>query len=264
MHITHLPTTWRARVSRWRISGSLAITALVLAACGGGSGSGSTDTLPSSAPVKSETAQVRTVNALDDAAVATLSVGNQPVNSAGVDAPVSEFASMADGSTVSLAATAESSSNPANGAGQGNSSAVSVPMTARKGDKVTVFAMGDSSSVRTMHIKQNSSDVPADQTGVRVLHAAPRVPAVDIYVSAPDAALPATPTIAALAFANFAPPPDQSSLKVPKGNYQIRLTAAGSKDVVFDSGSVPFPGGQELLIAALLRRRFSREFAALA
>ncbi len=249
MHITHLPPKLRDRLSHWRISGSLAIAALVLAACGGGSGGA--DAPPSSTPVNSEAAQVRTVNALDDAAVATLSVGSKPVNSADVDAPVSEFANMAAGSTVSLAVSAEGSSNQANSADLGSSSAVSVPMTASKGDKVTVFAMGDSSSMRTMHIRQNSSDVPADQTGVRVLHAAPRVPAVDIYVSAPDTALPATPTIGALAFANFAPPPDQSSLKVPKGNYQIRLTASGSKDVVFDSGSVAFPGGQELLIAAL-------------
>jgi Domain of unknown function (DUF4397) len=250
MQITSQTIGLRERLARWRITGTLVAAALVLAACGGG-GSGSADAPPSSSLVTSEAAQVRTVNALDDAAVAKLSVGSTQVNSADVDAPVSEFASMANSATISLSVEAEGSTAKAEGAIVGSNSAVSVPMTASKGDKVTVFAMGDSSSVRTMHIKQNSSDVPADQTGVRVLHAAPRVPTVDIYVSAPDTALPATPTIAALAFANFAPPPAQSSLKVPKGNYQIRLTAAGSKEVVFDSGSVTFPGGQELLIAAL-------------
>jgi Domain of unknown function (DUF4397) len=252
MNITYPRHALQERLARWRIIGSMAAAAFVLAACGGGSDSPST-TPPGSAPspIAAESAQVRMVNALDDAAVATLSASSKPINTADVDTPVSEFAKVADNAPISLAAVAEASSALPPLADAGSSSAISVPMSATKGDKITVFAMGDSSAVRTMHIKQNSSNVPADQTGVRVLHAAPRVPAVDIYVSAPDAALPNTPTISALSFANFAPPPDQASLKVPKGNYQIRLTAAGSKDVVFDSGSVPFPGGQELLIAAL-------------
>lgn len=255
MHITHPATGLSARLARWRISGSLIAAAFALAACGGGAGSGSTDAPVSSIPVATESAMVRTVNALDDPAIATLSADSLAANSANVDAPVSEFAKVADNAVLSMAVVAEGSSalgDQTKGADQqGSSSAISVPIAAAKGDKVTVFAMGDSSAVRTVHIKHNTTDVPADQTGVRVLHAAPRVPAVDIYVSAPGAALPGTPTIAALAFANFAPPPDKSSLKVPKGSYQVRLTAAGSKDVVFDSGTVAFPGGQELLIAAL-------------
>ncbi len=240
MHITHLASRLQERLTHWRISGCLAAAAFVLAACGGGG----SDSPPASPQAAADSAQVRTVNALDDAAITTLSAGSKAVNSADVDAPVSEFAKVADNAPISLAAAVESSGAQTPTAELGSSSAISVPMNATKGDKITVFAMGDSSNVRTMHIKQNSTNVPADQTGVRVLHAAPRVPAVDIYVSAPDAALPTTPTISSLSFANFAPPPDQASLKVPKGNYQIRLTAAGSKDVVFDSGSVPFPGGQ--------------------
>ena len=252
MKIKSLAPSLRERLERWRIGGSLAVTALFLAACGGGGGSGTADTPTANPPVLSQSAQVRTVNALDDPAVATLSAGSQAANSADVDSPVSEFAQVSDNAAMSLAVVAEGSSAAAGaGAQAGSSSAVSVPMTAGKGEKVTVFAMGDSGAVRSMHYKHNSTDVAADQTGVRVLHAAPRVPTVDIYVTAPDAALPGTPTIAALAFANFAPAADKASLKVPKGSYQIRLTAAGSKDVVFDSGTVQFPGGQELLIAAL-------------
>ncbi len=254
MKIKSLAPSFRERLASWRIAGSLAVATLFLAACGGGGGtadSPTTGTSPGPTPVVAS-AQVRTVNALDDAAVAKLSAGSEMANSADVDSPVSEFAKVADNAPMSIAVVAEGSSSATSaGAQAGSSSAVSIPMTAGKGDKVTVFAMGDSSAVRTMHFKQGITNVAADQTGVRVLHAASRVPTVDIYVSAPGAALPATPTIAALAFANFAPPPDKDSLKVPKGNYQIRLTAAGSKDVVFDSGSVTFPGGQELLIAAL-------------
>jgi hypothetical protein len=259
MQITFLVPRFKASLARWRLSGAVVAVAVVLAACGGG-GSGDGAQAPAGAVPSAistpatQSAQVRTVNALDDPAVATLSAGSQALNASDVDSPVSDFASVADNAAISLAVVAEGSSattEQAKVASQGSSSAISVPMNTGRGDKVTVFAMGESGNVRTVHIKQSTTDVAADKTGVRVLHAAPRVPTVDIYVSAPGAALPGTPTIAALAFANFAPPPDQASLKVPKGSYQVRLTAAGSKDVVFDSGTVTFPGGQELLIAAL-------------
>lgn len=264
MHITHfdpqsaqqpqLHPQLRSRFAHWRATLSIAAAGLILAACGGGGGGG-TDTPSTSPPIAAAGGVVRTVNALDDPAMATLSAGSKTINSADIDAPVSEFTEVASDAAMSLSVVAEASNSPselAKPASQmGSTSAVSVPMSAGKGEKVTVFAMGDSSAVRTMHIKHNTTDVAADQTGVRVLHAAPRVPTVDVYLSTPDAALPGTPTIAALAFANFAPAADKSSLKVPKGSYQIRLTAAGSKTVVFDSGTVQFPGGQELLIAAL-------------
>jgi hypothetical protein len=45
----------------------------------------------------------------------------------------------------------------------------------------------------------------AGQAKVRVVHGAPAVPNVDIFVTAPNDALPATPTIANLAFAGQAP-----------------------------------------------------------
>jgi hypothetical protein len=252
MHITHLASGLSARLARLKITCGLAAAALLMVACGG---SGSGDTPTAGTPVATQQGQVRTVNALDDPAVATLSSGSKTVNSADIDTPVSEFSNVANNAAMSIAVLAEDSLKPAGVAKPasqlGSSSAVSIPMTAASGERVTVFAMGDSSAVRTMQYKHSTTGIPADQTGVRVLHAASRVPTVDVYVSAPGAALPATPTIAALAFANFAPAPDQASLKVPQGSYQIRLTAAGDKNVVFDSGSVVFPGGQELLIAAL-------------
>ena len=141
----------RERLRRWRIGGSLAVAALFLAACGGGGGS-SADAPVANPPVVAESAQVRTVNALDDAAVAKLSAGSEATNSADVDSPVSEFAKVADNAPMSLSVVAETSSSAAGASAQsGSSSAVSVPMTAGKGDKVTVFAMGDSGAVRSMH-----------------------------------------------------------------------------------------------------------------
>jgi hypothetical protein len=263
-------TESNARATRWRLRGLMAIAAsIVLTACGGGGGQAADASLssqsPSSAAVVANTAkaQVRTVNALDDAAEATLSAGASSINQASTDAPVSDFADMPTNAALSLAVSPELAGDAAvaqkgavsgsssNSVSKGSSSAISVPMEASPGEQVTVFATGDSSSATTLTFKQKASDVAAGQTGVRVLHAASSVPAVDIYVSAPDAALPATPTIAALGYTSFAPKIGDASLKVPAGDYQIRITLAGKTDVVFDSGKVALPGGQDVLVVAI-------------
>jgi Domain of unknown function (DUF4397) len=259
---TRRPAPWPAR---WTLRGLLA-SAIVstLVACGGGGGAqNSPPPSPTAASPVAGTvmAQVRTVNALDDAGAATLSTGDIAVNQANTDSPVSEFAEVAVNSAMSLAVTPETGADAAlapkdaSAVGspssfKGSSSAVSVPMDALPGERITVIATGDSSRANSLTFK-HKTDVAAGQTGVRVLHAAARVPAVDIYVSAPDAALPATPTIAALSYTNFAPKIGDASLKVPAGDYQIRITLAGKTDVVFDSGKVALPDGQDVLIAAI-------------
>ena len=87
---------------------------------------------------------------------------------------------------------------------------------------------------------------------VRVVHGAPAVPAVDIYVTAPGAALPASPTIAGLAYRSAAPASGSPALQVPGGDYQIRATVAGQPAAIaFDSGKVSLAAGGDLLIVAI-------------
>jgi len=87
---------------------------------------------------------------------------------------------------------------------------------------------------------------------VRVVHGAPAVPAVDVYVTAPGAALPAAPTIRALAYKSAAPASGSAALQVPGGDYQIRATVAGQPaSIAFDSGKVTLPAGADLLIVAI-------------
>jgi hypothetical protein len=88
---------------------------------------------------------------------------------------------------------------------------------------------------------------------VRVVHGAPGVPTVDIYVTAPGAPLPASPTIPALAYTAVAPASGSDALEVTGGSYEIRATVTGdqSKTVVFDSGSVSLPANADLLVTAI-------------
>jgi hypothetical protein len=93
----------------------------------------------------------------------------------------------------------------------------------------------------------------AGNVKVRVVHGAPGVPAVDVYVTAPGAALPDTPTISGLAYAAVAPGSGEKALEVAGGTYEIRITAAAdqAKTVVFDSGAVPLPADGDLLVTAI-------------
>jgi hypothetical protein len=88
---------------------------------------------------------------------------------------------------------------------------------------------------------------------VRVVHGAPGVPTVDIYVTAPGVALPASPSIPGLQYTAVAPASGSKALELTGGSYEIRATVTGdqSKTVVFDSGTVSLPANADLLVTAI-------------
>jgi FlaG/FlaF family flagellin (archaellin) len=82
----------------------------------------------------------------------------------------------------------------------------------------------------------DETDVVTDgDIDLRVLHAAPAASStdVDVFVSEPDAELGATPQVNALSYLS-----NQLIEGVEDGSYQIRVTADGSSDVIYDSGSI--------------------------
>ena len=81
---------------------------------------------------------------------------------------------------------------------------------------------------------------------VSVIHAAPAVGQVDIYVTAPGDELSSASPITA-AFGDAAGPVNL----MPDTEYRVRITPAGSATVAFDSGTLSFPAGTELLVAAV-------------
>ncbi len=87
-------------------------------------------------------------------------------------------------------------------------------------------------------------DIP--DVRVSVLHAAPQVGSVDIYVTAPGDDLGNTSPIDA-GFGDAAGPVAIEA----DTDYQIRITPDGAPDVVFDSGTVNFGPGTELVLIAV-------------
>ncbi len=100
----------------------------------------------------------------------------------------------------------------------------------------------------TLELMRLGSRPAADVAGitqVQIVHAAPAAPTVDIYVTAPGADIAAEQPLATASYKDAT-----SLVAVPSGDYQIRITPAGSTTVVFDSGTVELASMENLLVAA--------------
>ncbi|GGB50971.1 DUF4397 domain-containing protein [Shewanella inventionis] len=112
----------------------------------------------------------------------------------------------------------------------------------------TAIALGKVAD-ETLSLKLVSNpvaDIAAGYARVQVLHAAPSVDLVDVYVTAPgDDISAASPTVSA----NYMHVSTQ--LEVPAGDYQVRITASGLKDVVYDSGTIALSDMTDYFISAI-------------
>jgi hypothetical protein len=111
----------------------------------------------------------------------------------------------------------------------------------------TVMAVGNVATIEPLVLSQPATTVPAGSTRLRVVHAAPDAPAVDVYLTAPTAALAASTPVATLSFKQ-----DLAPTEVAAGSYRVRVTPAGNRNaLVFDSGTLELTSGASLLIAAI-------------
>jgi len=108
------------------------------------------------------------------------------------------------------------------------------------GTDYTVIASGLVAEIEPIVLEDDNSAPAAGNVRVRAIHGAPSAPAVDVYVTAPEADLDAaTPVLTNVAFGAVAP-----YLEVPAGDYQVRVTPAGTTIVVIDSGALTLASGQ--------------------
>jgi Domain of unknown function (DUF4397) len=115
------------------------------------------------------------------------------------------------------------------------------------GRSYTIIAANKVAAIEPLIIDDDGAAPASGQVKVRVVHGAPSAPAVDVYVTAPNAALTgSTPTLANVPFKTIS-----SVLQVAAGSYQIRVTAAGSKAAVFDAGTVALAAGADLVLVAV-------------
>ena len=116
------------------------------------------------------------------------------------------------------------------------------------GNRYSVLAINDLANIEPLVIT-DSSESPADGfAAVRVVHGAPTVPEVDVYVSGPaDDFSGLSPLLENVPFRAVS-----DELEVPAGDYRVRLTLAGDSNVVYDSGAIPLADGVEYVAVASL------------
>lgn len=130
---------------------------------------------------------------------------------------------------------------------------VAVPLAAGRDYSAIAIGSGSTGPTRLQAVLVDDAGTApaAGQVKLRVVHGAPAVPAVDIFVTAPGAALPATPTIAALSFSQQAPAAAAAALSVPAGSYQIRARVTGQTAIAYDSGTVALAAGSDIVLVAV-------------
>jgi hypothetical protein len=111
----------------------------------------------------------------------------------------------------------------------------------------TIVALNDVASIEPLILEQPDTFPPAGSARVRVVHAAPMAPTVDVYATTPGADLSASAPVGTFSFKENLGP-----IEVPAGNYQLRVTAAGNPAaVVFDSGTIALQDRDNLVISAV-------------
>lgn len=102
-----------------------------------------------------------------------------------------------------------------------------------EGAYYSIIAQGNVTSLELEAL--NDTERRANGTiDVTVVHASPVAGNVDVNVTAPEASLPAMPTLADVPFGANA-----TLAEIPAADYQVRVAAAGGSDIVYDSGTLP-------------------------
>jgi hypothetical protein len=114
---------------------------------------------------------------------------------------------------------------------------VNVPL--QEDTKYTVVASNRLANISPLLLVDSDEDPGNNKSNLRVVHNAPSAPAVDVYATAPDADLAtAEPVLRNVPFGQVS-----DYLNVDSGDYQVRVTVAGTKTVAIDTGRLTLEDG---------------------
>jgi len=111
-----------------------------------------------------------------------------------------------------------------------------VTFDARRGTKYTLVAVPDAGSVTEVVLIADpyNKGLTSDKARVRMFNASFNAANLDVYLTAPGADLAAaSPLLSAVGFKQAQPGSGSDSVELNGGTYQLRLTTAGTKTVVF-------------------------------
>jgi hypothetical protein len=197
---------------------------LLLAACGGGDDS-LDDRLDLADP------KVRMVHAVPLAPNVTLFRNDLAISAEVTDMPYKSASRYFDVATSTDRWDVRTATSPALPVG-------SESLDARRGTKYTFVAVPNAGSLTELSLIADpyNKGITSDNARVRMFNASFNAANLDVYLTAPGADLAAaTPTFAAAAYKQAVPASGSDSIELEGANYQLRLTTAGTKTVVFNA-----------------------------
>ncbi|MGO4282347.1 protein of unknown function [Cupriavidus sp. OV038] len=126
-------------------------------------------------------------------------------------------------------------------------------VSAHTGHKYTVVALPGTTAADVLQIDDPYGKGLLDTSArIRGLNASINAQNVDMYLTTPAQDIAAVnPTIAAISYKNAVPASGQDSIYVDGGTYRLRVTAAGTKTVIFDSGALTVNKNDDWLITTI-------------
>ena len=202
---------------------------LFLAACNGSS---------DNPAVGTPTSRVQVLHASPDAPAVNVSIGS--TNVSGVDYKSGTAARVVKAGTLTVRV---------DGILPGGTATVIGPVDVNFMEKkiYSILVIGDLATLHPLIIEQPDTAVATGSVRLRLVHAAPMAPRVDVYLTAPGADLSGAAPVGSFSFGENLGP-----VEAPAGSYQVRVAAAGNAAaVVFDSGTIDLVSARSLLIAAV-------------
>ena len=212
----------------------VAISILGLTAC-----SDDDDPIPSN-PIEISESQIRVIHAGSDAPLVNVTANNNSFVD-DVDYAMSSGLATVPSGSYAVAVNAQLPDGT-------TATVLSADLDTEADVEYTAVALGNvaDESLMLKLIANPEQDIAANYARVQVLHASPAVGLVDVYVTEPNADISMMqPTLSA----NYMDASPQ--LEVPAADYQIRITAAGLKQAVYDSGTVPLEALGDYFITAI-------------
>ena len=125
------------------------------------------------------------------------------------------------------------------------------------GLRYSAVAVGDATQtsgperLQAVVIEDGGAPPGSGNVKVRVVHGATGLGPVDVFLTDPGAALPATPTFANLTFSTVSPASATPAREVSSGQYRIRIRPAGQQSVIFDSGPITLNPDTDIIAVAV-------------
>ncbi|KQW36434.1 DUF4397 domain-containing protein [Rhizobacter sp. Root404] len=125
-----------------------------------------------------------------------------------------------------------------------------VSIDPQRGTKYTIVALQTSATSAGTYLITDpyNKALTSDSTHLRVMNASYNAASVDVYMNTPGTDIATvTPKISGTAFNAAGPATGNDSADIPGGTYQVTVTSAGTKTVLF-KGQLSFANNQDLLI----------------